>query len=99
MTIKIEILVGTATKKSGTSSKSGKPYEIVEQEGWAHVCDQQGNPAPYPSRITVQLDNGQPPYPPGVYTLHDSSYGVGDFSSLQLRRLRLVPLTAPAASK
>jgi len=88
---KIEILAGVATKKTGTS-KGGKPYEIVEQEGWAHVCDQQGNPAPYPSRISITLDNNQPPYPPGAYTLHESCFYVGDFSRLTLGRLRLLPL-------
>ena len=94
--LKIEILVGTATKKSGTSAKNGKAYEIVEQEGWAHVSDQNGNPAPYPSRISIQLENGQPPYLPGSYTLADGSFFVGDFSRLSIGRLRLVPIPASA---
>ncbi|MBK9394262.1 MAG: helix-destabilizing protein [Uliginosibacterium sp.] len=91
---KIEILVGAATKRSGTS-KGGKPYEMIEQEAWAHVCDQQGNPAPYPSRIVLTLENNQMPYPAGHYTLHESCFYVGDYQKLTLGRVRLVPIPMP----
>lgn len=96
--IRIEIKAGTANKRSGTSVKSGKPWEIVEQEAWAFLFDQSGNPAPYPSKIVIQLENGQPPYPAGNYTLADQCFYVGDFGRLTVGRVKLVPVTVKQAA-
>ena len=90
--IRIEIKTGTATKRQGTSAKTGKPWEIVEQQAWAFLVDASGNSAPYPSEIVIQLENGQPPFPAGNYTLADSVYYVGDFKRLMLGRVKLVPV-------
>ncbi len=92
--LKIEILNGVPTTKSG--QKNGKPWEIVEQQAWVHLTDQNGQPHPYPSETTIQLERGQSPYLPGVYTLSDSSYAIGDFRRLNVSRPKLVPYPVQA---
>ena len=95
--IKIEVKSAEVTTKSGIAAKTGKPYSIREQEAWAFLCSVTG-PQPYPSRTVLNLEDDQPPYPPGQYTIDASSIYVGDFGSLRLGRLRLKAL-APAAAR
>lgn len=45
----------------------------------------------YPVLVKITLDEGQPAYAPGLYTVHLSSFKVGQFGSLMIDRLRLVP--------
>jgi hypothetical protein len=89
--VKIEIKSIAVNVKSGVSAKSGKPYSISEQEGWAYLSSKSG-PNPYPSRILINLEDGHPPYPVGSYTVAPWSLYVGDFSGLRLGRLELLPL-------
>lgn len=76
--------------KSGTSARTGKPYQIREQTAYVHIP-----PAKYPQPIKVTLDDNAQPYAPGKYMLDDTSFYVGRFDDLQMRP-RLVP--APPAA-
>lgn len=51
----------------------------------------------FPRPFTINLGDGQPPYPPGKYLLDVSSLEVGDFDSLKVsRRISLIPVPAKA---
>ena len=89
--LKIEIKSPLITEISGTS-KAGKPYHMRKQAAWAHTFDTQGNPNPYPERIELTLNDQQDGFPPGVYTLSDKSFFVGDFGRLEVGRLILEPV-------
>ena len=71
--------------KSGTSARTGKPYQIREQTAYVHIP-----PNKYPQPIKVTLEDDAQPYPPGKYHLGDNSFFVGRFDDLQMRP-RLVP--------
>lgn len=94
--IKIEVKSGTATDRT-VQGKNG-PVTFREQEAWAHLCDRDGNPQPYPQQIVVNLDirNNQPPYPPGTYQLDPSSVFVNRFKTLTFGQVKLRPLAAAA---
>ena len=86
--LKIEIKTTEIVTRTG--NKNGRDWTIRAQEAYAHIQNRNGTPAPYPEKITLNLDNGngtrapQPPYAVGAYYLSDSSVYVGDFSSLRL---------------
>lgn len=89
--IQIDIVDPTVTTKSGVAAKTGKPYTIREQEGWAFLFDRQGNRDPHPTKISIALaDDGQP-YEKGKYDMHASSIYAGRFGLLEIGRLKLVP--------
>lgn len=49
----------------------------------------------FPAPFTINLQDGQTPYPPGRYLLDPACLVVGDFGSLKIgRRIELVPLAA-----
>lgn len=96
--IKVEINSATFDVKSGTSARTGKPYSIREQEGWAFLADRDGKSQPHPQRIKLTLGDDQQPYQPGLYQLDPSSIFVGDFAQLNIRaRLRPLQQVAKAA--
>lgn len=97
--IRIEIKSTEVRTISGTS-KAGKPYSIRDQEAYAHTVGRDGQPRPYPERISLQLEDDQPPFEPGLYTLAPSSLYVGDYGRLMLGRpqlARVQPAVAKAA--
>lgn len=82
--IKIEIKDASVQTRNGNSPKTGKPYSIRSQEAWAHTVNRAGNLNPYPEKITINLNDDQQGYPPGMYQLQPQSIYVGDFGSLRL---------------
>lgn len=96
--IKIEVDSTTFEERSGTTQK-GKPYTIREQQAYAHVLEETGKPAKYPVKMRVNLEDTQPPYQPGFYTLDPRCVMVGDFDRLTLGKIRLVPIKDPAPVK
>lgn len=82
--IKIEINSAEVRVKSGTSARTGKPYSIREQDGWAHTCDRQGKPNQYPVRVSISLGDDQAPYAPGAYTLAPESIYTNRFNQLEI---------------
>ncbi|WP_254684290.1 G5P family DNA-binding protein [Providencia heimbachae] len=46
----------------------------------------------YPEKFIVQLDKDDAPYPVGFYSIADSSFSVGDFGSLKIKNIKLIPV-------
>jgi hypothetical protein len=91
-----EVRTISGTCKPGTVN-AGKPYCIRDQEAYAWLVGRDGKPRDYPERISVQLDDDQEAYRPGVYTLAPQSLYVGDFGRLQMGKPKLMPVAAAAA--
>lgn len=83
--LKVSITTTSIQTKSGISSKTGKPYEILEQPAWIFLIDQQGKQQPYPVTFMIMLEKNQAPYALGDYVLHSSSIQAGRFGSLTIR--------------
>lgn len=84
--LKIEVKTIECAPKSGVGKKSGRAYSFKEQPAYAHIAGK-----PYPVEMSLTLDDVAQPYPPGMYTLADDSFYVGDFKKLECKP-RLVPL-------
>lgn len=97
--LKIEIKDSNVHVKSGVSAKTGKPYNIREQEAYAHVFAKDGKLAAYPVRINLSLPDEGPGYNPGTYQLDPSCIYVDRFGSLAISRPRLLPLVSNVAAK
>lgn len=96
--IKIEVkstAVQPRTVNVRSGARAGQEMTFHEQDAYAFTTDDQGNPRPYPQRITLNIDvpKGQQPYQPGIYQLDPACFFVDRFNSLQLGRLRLKPIT------
>ena len=90
---------GVIIINNGTS----KPRVMKRKDGTQVIFNEQraaierGEDFPLP--FTINLQEGQAPYPAGRYLLDPASLEVGDFDSLRLgRKIELVPLPG-AASK
>lgn len=92
--LRVEIKSALINEISGISQKTGKPYNMKKQSGWAYTYDQQGNLNPYPERIEISLADNQEPYAVGNYGLSDKCIFVGDFNSLTVGRPILEPVAA-----
>lgn len=92
--IRVSIAQTTVRELSGVSSKTGKPYQLRFQTGYAHTVDKDGNPPAYPEKFEISLDREQPAYQPGDYTLHPSAVYVDRDNRLAVSA-RLTP--APKA--
>mgnify|MGYP003377867660 CR=1 FL=1 len=95
--IKIEIETADTKTKSGVSARTGKPYSMREQRGYAYTVDQNGKPNKYPSTLTLTLRDDQAPYQPGFYTLAPASLYTNKFDQLEISPV-LMPLAAAAPS-
>jgi len=89
MKLIFEIHSTFVNERSGTAG-NGRPYKLREQEAWVQIGD-----APYPQKTKVMLDEGQAPYAVGKYMLHERSFSIGKYDSLQCQPF-LVPLVAQA---
>ena len=87
--IKIEVKSLEVHARSGISSKSGKPYNIRTQPGYALLPGKA-----YPVEISLTLEEGQSPWAVGAYKLASESFFVGQYNNLQLGRLVLEPIVA-----
>lgn len=93
--IRIEIQSADITTKSGVSARTGKPYTIREQIGYAHTVDRNGKPNPYPVRLSMTLGDNDQPYAPGNYQLAPESLYTNKFNQLEVSPV-LKPLMAAA---
>ncbi len=91
--MKIEVKSTAVSVRNGTSATTGKPWEIREQQAYAHCTDRDGNPEAYPQRITINLRDGAQPFPLGEYTLGDASFYVGQYGRLSIGAPVLVSLS------
>lgn len=65
---------------SGMSAKTGRPYNIREQEAFVQLSG-----CPYPLPVNIRLEDDEAPYEPGIYMLHSDSHFVDRFRHLQVR--------------
>lgn len=88
LALKIEIKPSQVSidSRSGVSKRTGNPYTMNEQYAYAWLGGD------YPELIKISLEDGQPAYPAGFYTVHLSSFKVGEFNRLQINRLVLIPM-------
>lgn len=90
--IKVEVTSEDLNVKSGISTKTGKPYEIREQIGWAYLFDAQGGKNPHPTSIRLQIETGDKPFKAGNYMLHPSSIFADRWGQLAIGRVKLAPV-------
>jgi len=92
--LKIEVKSTEIEVRQG--NKNGNDWKIRTQNAYAYIQTRNGQPAPFPEKISLQLENAnsshpdQDAYPVGIYYLSDSSMYVGDFSALRLGRPVLI---------
>ncbi len=80
----LEIEVFKEDEKSLTRTIPGKdgkpPRTLYEQTAYAYLGGK------FPVEMKLSLDEGQPPYAPGRYTLHCSSFLVNGYGNLELKK-------------
>ncbi|ELM6646146.1 G5P family DNA-binding protein [Vibrio vulnificus] len=83
--LKIEIFKENEALKTRTiQGKEGKPSRtIYEQIAYAYLGGK------FPVEMKLSLEEGQPPYVAGIYTVHSSSYVVNNFGGLELKKYGL----------
>ncbi|WP_374606640.1 single-stranded DNA-binding protein [Thermomonas sp.] len=86
--------------------RSGKatPRIIKKKDGTQMIFNEQRaaieTGEEFPRPFTINLQEGQNPFPPGNYVLDPASLEVGDFDSLKVgRRIELIRLPDPAPAK
>lgn len=89
--ILVEVKSSEVASKSGTSARSGKPYQIREQSAYAVFPGKA-----YPVEIKFSLGDDQAPYEPGLYEIGPDSFFVGNFGQLMIGKLQLEPTTKAA---
>lgn len=67
------------------TSKDDKPSRtIYEQIAYAHLGGK------FPVEMKLGLEQGQPAYVAGLYTIHPSSFVINQYGSLELKRYGLL---------
>lgn len=65
--------------------KDGKPARnIYEQIAYVYLGGK------FPVEMKLSIEEGQPPYASGDYTVHSSSFTVNNFGGLELKRFGLL---------
>lgn len=83
--LKIEVFPEDTTIQSRTiQGKDGKPPRTIhEQTAYAYLGGK------FPVQMKLSLDEGQPAYVVGEYTVHNSSFTVNNYGGLELKRFGL----------
>ena len=92
MNMKVTIASTAIHTKSGVSSKTGKPYELREQEAWVYFIGPDSKPQAFPTKVMLLLEDKQLPHAVGDYLMHPSSIQPGRFGTIQVK-----PLLQPIA--
>ena len=83
----IRIEVQNEAVRTRTIKGQRGDFQVAEQDAWAFLYDAQGHEDPYPTRITVRLEQGQSSYAHGTYYLAPQSLYVKDrFGNLAIGR-------------
>ena len=83
----IQIEVQNKEVRARTIHSQKGDFQIHEQVAWAFLFDTEGCRDPYPTRITLRLEEEQLGYTPGRYYLAPQSLYVKDrFGNLALAR-------------
>lgn len=91
----IEFHTTDVVNMSGTSQRTGKDYSINKQLGYLFL-----NGSPYPEKIELTLNDGQPPYNIGKYYVDlNQAASIDRFGSIGIdaRNLKLHLVTEKAA--
>lgn len=73
--------------REGVSQKTGKPYKMINQVGYAHVGGK------FPKEMKIKMQDGQPHWTAGKYTLSLDCLEVSPYGDLQIgREMRLIPV-------
>lgn len=87
----IEIQSNAAVRTQSGTSRKGNPYSMNKQEGWLH-----NGVDPYPTKMSITLQQNATPYAPGLYELNYSdSVKVNQYGDLEFGRLVLLPARKP----
>ena len=87
----IQIEVQNEAVRTRTIQSQKGTFQTKEQAAWAFLFDVQGNEDPYPTRITLRLDEDHSGYPQGTYYLAPQSIYLKDrFGNLALGRPVLI---------
>ncbi|MCG2577586.1 G5P family DNA-binding protein [Dechloromonas sp. XY25] len=99
--LKVSVETEVIDLKTGISAKTGKPYNIREQEAWMYGYGRDGQPQKHPQKIKLTLDDEQEKgYPVGQYILDPASIYVDRFGQVAIRaRLRVPAAAVPAQPK
>ncbi len=84
--LKIEVFPENAVIQTRTMpGKDGKPPRtFYEQTAYAYLGGK------FPVEMKLSLEEGQPAYAAGEYTVHSSSYVINNFGGLELKRFGLL---------
>jgi hypothetical protein len=96
--LKIQVTDTPLVEKKGIGKTSGKPFHMRTQIVYAYTVTSDGVLPDFPEKFEIDLEDGQTPYPRGVYTLHPSTLYVkaDNFGhpKMTVGRPRLVPVPA-----
>lgn len=96
--IKIAITSPDIREMKGIGKASGKPYHMRIQTGYAFTINPaDGSVADFPDKFEIALEESQPPYPRGTYTLQPSAVFVSRDGRLEVRP-RLAPVPSKASA-
>ncbi|CCN70141.1 single-stranded DNA-binding protein [Vibrio nigripulchritudo] len=84
--LKIEIFPENAHVETRTiPAKDDKPARtIYEQIAYAHLGGK------FPVEMKIQLEQGQPAYVAGLYTIHHSSFVINNYGSIEVKRFGML---------
>lgn len=89
----IEIETTSINTKAGV--KNGKNWRIDTQPCLVHGLFASGMPNRFPRETSIQLNGDNPEaYPVGKYVLSPECYGLDQYGSLEMRRVRLQSLAS-----
>lgn len=88
--INVEIKSADVRVQEGVARRTGRPYKIAEQCGWAYLGK------PYPQEVRWLLADGSAPLPVGRYVLREDAVSVDRNGSIVIDFRRMQPLKAAA---
>lgn len=82
----------TLDVREGVSTKTGKPWKMITQIGYAHVGGK------FPKEMKIKIQDGQPAWKAGKYVLAMNSLEVSPYGDLEVgREMLLLPYESKAA--
>jgi hypothetical protein len=88
--IRIEVRSSDVQHRTGTSKKTGNPYELYEQRGWLHGAKD------YPTEVSFILAKGQMAFAPGFYFAGPECCTIDRYGSVTLNLSKMKPIPARA---
>ena len=89
--IRVVIKSAAVVERRGRNSRGD--WLIREQVAWAYYHNIDGE-EPFPTKLILRLEDGATPYAPGEYRIAPWTFARGDYDSIGVRRVELVPAAA-----